>query len=115
MKAGDVIKVFPDTNVYAYIQLIHSKGFRCKRRNNKLIVLEGSRSVIDKQATARSITQIRRENNLKRAELAEKIGVTSDTVWDWEVGKTIPRATNQDKLKELGWSGLVYKEEKNGD
>ena len=115
MQVGEAIKIFPDTDIHAYKQLIHSKGFCCVRKGNKLIIKAGKETLVDKEATARSITQFRRKMNMKREDMAKALGVRKDTVWDWEIGLKIPKQSNQEKLKEIGWEGVVYKVVKNED
>lgn len=43
----------------------------------------------------------RHEKNLTQKELAEIIGVTSQSVSDYERGKTIPNYTNMIKISEI--------------
>ncbi len=110
MNTGDTIRIFPETCISAYVQFIHSQGFRCKNYGDYLLVTEPLKKPIDRRATARTITQIRRKNNLSRKDMADKLNIHEYTIWKWEVGRNLPDKTNQQQLKELlGWEGLVYK------
>lgn len=45
---------------------------------------------MDQAKIGKFIGEIRKEKDLKQAELAEKLGVTSKTVSRWETGKYMP-------------------------
>lgn len=109
MNTGDRIKIFPDTCKSAYIEFIHSKGFACKVYRDHLVVTNPIKPPIDRKATARSITQIRRKHKLSRDDMAELLGVKHETVWNWEIARQVPDKYNQEQLKEkLGWEGIIY-------
>lgn len=38
MQVGDKIKIFPDTNINAYVDLIHNCGFNCYVSRGKTIL-----------------------------------------------------------------------------
>jgi DNA-binding transcriptional regulator YiaG len=49
----------------------------------------------------KSIAQIRSELGLTQIELAQKLGVTSRTVQNWEYGKSQPKLNEWLRLQEL--------------
>lgn len=110
MKPGDKIKIFPDTCVPAYVEFIHAEGFRCKIYRDHLLVGEPFHKPIDRRKTGRTITQIRRKNNMSRDDMALAIGVRHETIWNWEIGRSLPDKFNQEKLKAIGWEGVVYED-----
>ena len=109
MQTGDKIKTFKDTDVQAYVNLIHQEGFRCKIYRDYLLVTEPMRKPVDRMATARTITQIRRKHKMNRDDMSQLLGVKRDTIWKWETGLCLPDRYNQERLKELmGWEGVIY-------
>jgi len=48
-----------------------------------------------------TLRELRKRRFLTIAELAEKLGVSSQTVWDWEMGVWKPSMKNLRKLHDL--------------
>ena len=47
------------------------------------------------------LAELKNELNLTREQLAELLGVTANTVWNWETGRTTPFPENRKKIREL--------------
>ena len=45
--------------------------------------------------TDKDITKFRKKSGMSREALADKVGVTSQTLWRWERGAVIPRPAQQ--------------------
>lgn len=91
VSTGDKIKVFKDTDVEAYINYIEiEKGFEAELDGDYIIVGEPYVKHID-TSYAKQIKFFRKLRNMSREELAEKCLVTEQTVWNWELGRCIPR------------------------
>ncbi len=91
INTGDRIKVFEDTDVEAYINYIEiEKGFEAELYGDYIIVGEPYVKHID-TSYAKQIKFFRKLRNMSREELAEACLVTEQTVWNWELGRTIPR------------------------
>lgn len=45
--------------------------------------------------TARQIERFRKRQSMSREALADKVGVSSQTVWRWEKGETIPEPSQR--------------------
>ena len=100
MNTGDRIKIFEDTNRLAYIDMIHDMGFNCHVRRNFIIIGERRRmSEKDKREIGRKITKAMKEKNMSRDDVAKEVGVTSYTVWNWQLGRSVPSIFNQEILK----------------
>ena len=100
LKEGDRIKIFPDTNIYTYMNFIKDSGFRCH--------LEGNHIVVDKayewhrtSVYGKQIKEARKAKGWTRAELAEKCGVRESTVFDWELGTRRPQEWQ--KVQKILW------------
>lgn len=104
MKTGDKIKIFPDTDIYAYMMMIHDMGYQCKKIKDFIIVGERYRLEIDHKEVARTIRHFRKRAKMSQKQLAEEIGVGIETVMNWEVGVSLPSKFNEELLKQvIGW------------
>lgn len=97
MFEGMKIKMFPDTDVQAYVDLVKAHGFCVRVANNYVIV--GKRKDNKNIDYARIIRNARKENGLSRNQLADRIGVREGTIFNWEIGQTKPSETNINKLR----------------
>jgi len=103
---GMKIKVFEDTNIDAYKDLINDLGFRCKLKGEYLIVGAPYKRQL-KFAVGKSIKEARLNSGLTVEEVAKKVNVLYETVCNWEIGESIPNETNREKLKAaIGWKGI---------
>lgn len=98
---GMTIKIFPETDKDAYVRFIRDNGFKCYLKSDCIRIGRKIHEPVDKEARARKLIQARKLNGLTRAEAAEKIHVSKDTLYSWEIGRTYPNKTNQERLKEL--------------
>ena len=98
---GMVIKLFPDTDRDAYVKLVRDSGYKCYLKGYSLRIGRKIHEPVDQEARARKLRQARKLNGLTRAQVAEIIHVSKDTVYSWEIGRTYPNAKNILLLKEL--------------
>ena len=112
MQVGDIIKIFPDTDKRAYIDLIHDMGFDCRVKKDCIVVGAQRRwSYDEKRAIGRKITKAMKEKDMSRAELANALGLAREgTVLNWQIGKNAPSKFNQDLLEQV--LGINIKKEK---
>jgi transcriptional regulator with XRE-family HTH domain len=57
-----------------------------------------------------TLKQLRLFAGLTRKELAEKLGKSQSTVWNWEIGKTQPNANDIAKLEDvlnIKWADVI--------
>ena len=103
MREGDKIKMFEDTDVNAYISLVHDMGFRCTIRKNYIVVGRPfNLSEEEKRTIGRSITKAMKKKGLSREMLAERLGIkNSYTIWQWQLGRYLPSDKYRDKLKRV--------------
>ena len=97
-ETGDKIKVFPNTDVNTYANMIREEGFRCEREGEYLIVGERYED-LEMAVLPSTIKYARRIKGISQAQLAEMCEVTKQTVSNWEYGYTVPREL--DKVKEI--------------
>ena len=98
LKTGDKIKVFPNSNVNAYANMIREEGFRCEREGEYLVVGEKYKD-LEMAALPSTIKYARKRKGISQAQLAEMCEVTKQTVSNWKYGYTVPR--DMDKVKEI--------------
>ena len=105
MDTGDKIKIFPDTDTFSYMKMIHDAGFNCQVFKNKYILIKERRRLEfeDKREIGRKITEAMKEKGLSREDLAKAIGTKKDTVWNWQIGRSTPNEKNREKLRKLGF------------
>lgn len=87
-QTGDTIKIYPNTDVKVYKRMINDAGFYARREGNLIIVGE---PFVKVPSYARQIRTARRNKNMTREQLAEKMGVSTYAVYDWEVGRHNPK------------------------
>lgn len=105
MQVGDKIKIFPDTNINAYVDLIHNCGFNCYvSRGKTYIEIVAKRVKADRhlKETAKKISEAMYEKGLSEEKLAELVGLKSSySVWNWTHGISSPSNDNKKKLKKI--------------
>lgn len=107
IEEGMKIKLFPETSVYAYKDMIRDMGFRCKQKGEYLIVGAPYKNKKDKKQIGKSIAKARKKSGLTQEELAKKVNVLYQTVVNWEIGESIPNDVNKKRLEEvIGWKGI---------
>lgn len=99
MFEGMKIKIFPETDVKAYVELVKSNGFRYKVTKTHIIVGKQVHEEEEMKDFARRLRRARRDHNYSRRQLADKIGVLENTIYNWEIAYTTPCEKNQKKLR----------------
>lgn len=103
---GERIKMYPDTDVQAYLNFIRDSGWNCKTSGEYIIVTTQRGNNIDRVKLAQVLKDARRKIKTPREKLAKELGVAECTIWSWEVARTIPKG---DMLKTYcGVLGLDY-------
>lgn len=114
LKEGMTIRTFPETDVNAYKLMIEREGFRAIVHSDYLEVGENIKKlVINRETFPRELRTARKAAKLTRQELADKIGVSKDSVYAWEIGKRLPGPFNLDLLKgvlNFDSSGVIRKD-----
>ena len=104
MDVGDKIKIFPDTNIYSYTDMIHNMGFNCYVSKDKKYIKVLERRVkplTRKQEVAKMITEAMKEKGYTDEGLAKELGTSAYTVWNWKHALSIPNDDNQKKIKKV--------------
>lgn len=92
LNTGDKIRIFENTDVDSYRRFIKEQGFRARLKGDYLIIGEPyARSEKKSIEYGKQIRRARRDNSMTRQELADAVGVTTETVFKWEIGRQIPR------------------------
>jgi DNA-binding XRE family transcriptional regulator len=101
MNTGERIRMFPDTDIGAYIRLINQKGYEAKVGVDCLIVGEPLKPPTDRVKIGQSISKARKKFAYTVEELAEEVGVPKQTVIDWEKGNKVPNKEHTETLRIL--------------
>lgn len=99
MFEGMKIKIFPDTDVKAYVDLVKSNGFAYKVTDKYILVGKQAHDEEAMKDFARRLRRARRDHRYSRRQLADKIGVREETVYNWEIAYTTPSDKNYKKLR----------------
>lgn len=113
MEIGDKIKVFPDTDIDAYINYFDSIGFTSKHEKNYIIITGYKpgrrRKDFDKLSeVGNRIKKIRKQMYFSIEELADEIGTTTITIQAWEDGRTIPKGPALNRFLEFAGATREY-------
>lgn len=99
---GLIIWTFPDTDIRAYKRVIEESGFRAIVEKDFIRVGKPYLpNKIDYAKFGKLLTTKRREKNITRQDLSLKLGVSQDTIFEWEIGRRFPKEENMEKLKQL--------------
>lgn len=101
MKTGDRIKIFPETDKRAYIDSIHNNGFNCIVHHDYIEIGSPSKRQIECNEYAKAIKNARKAKGMTREELAKKLGVHYQTIFNWEIGFSRPNKTNRAELNKI--------------
>ena len=98
MFVGMKIKIFPETNVRAYTDLVQSEGFTYRVHDDCIEVGKPKSAMEAKEDFARRLRKARRKHNYSREDLANLIGVKKNTIYNWEIAYTKPNDKHFQKL-----------------
>lgn len=103
MFEGMEIRTFADTDVDSYLQMIRDQGYEvtCKGRIIKVGKMQREIKEQKMKEFSRKLRTARKGKKLDRKQLAELLGVSSSTIYDWEIGRRIPNAYNMDRIKKF--------------
>ena len=103
MNTGDKIKIFPDTDVQAYENMLHDMGFSCKRKGAYIYITDKYRySEEDKKEFGMILSTWMKNNKINGKQLAKKLHYNASTISNWKNGKNIPNYEIKKELRELG-------------
>ena len=99
---GMIIWTFPDTDIKAYKRVIEENGFRAIVGKDFIRVGKPYLpNKIDYAKFGKLLTAKRREKNITRQDLSLKLGVSQETIFDWEIGRRFPIEKNFEKVTQL--------------
>ena len=99
---GEVIKIFPNTDVESYRNWIVDQGFRCKVYSDRIEVGKRLKNRSFKpHELAELIYNKRTHKGYNRYKLAKMVGVTEEAVFNWEIARTQPKPKRIEILKEV--------------
>lgn len=117
-KKGDYLKVFPDTDVMAYVAYLDSIGCRTKISGDKIVVTsvkEWGNKKKDLTSIGRRMKHIRILMYFSVKELAEEIGISPDLIQDWEDGKKMPKGRGLENFCRFSGATKEYVLEGKGE
>ena len=118
MKKGDKLKVFPDTDIDAYINYFDSIGLRSNLDNGYIIITGYNQNIRKKKSKSKDfekleevgkrIRDIRKKMYFSLEELAEELGTKPITIDAWECGRIIPKGQAFQKFLEFSGATREY-------
>lgn len=99
---GMKIKIFPDTDVDAYVRWIRSQGFKCFVHEEDIRV--GSRireANLNPRLTGEVIKVHMKQNKIRKNDLTRILNVSDTAVFDWMYGRRVPSQYYRQDLLEL--------------
>lgn len=99
LNEGMLIHIFPDTDAEAYVRMIREYGYRADVYRDHIRV--GKPLKFRKLDTVKLSNLIRQKRMLKKmtmTDLANKLATRTETVFGWEMGRSIPRNDFLDDL-----------------
>lgn len=123
MKKGDKLKVFPDTDIDAYINYFDSIGLRSHLDNGYIIITGYNQNIRKRKSkdfekleeVGKRIRDIRKKMYFSLEELAEELGTKPVTIDAWECGRTIPKGQTFQKFLEFSGATREYVVEGKGE
>lgn len=101
LQENERIKIFPDTDVDAYIRYFRNEGYSCKVEGNEIVIGKKIRLTYGSTKLGKLIYNKRNEKKISRGEFAEKLGVSVDSVFKWEIGQRKPFDYNLNNIVEI--------------
>ena len=98
---GDKIKIFKDTNITAYKELIRDMGFKCTVSGEYLVVGKPYESVQTRREFSEQFKAKRLGMGLSKPEIAKRLGVSTYTIDAWESGFSKPKACNRQRVTDV--------------
>ena len=99
---GLKIWTFPETDVKAYARMIRSEGFKVIVEKNYILVGDEIRiGTIDSIALGNLIKKKRLSKGISRDTLADLLGVSRGTIFNWEIGRTKPQRRNLEEIETI--------------
>ena len=95
------IKVFPDTDVEAYIRYFRNQGYLCQLEGDELVIGKRVRLTYKSTKLGKLIYDKRNAKQIPRGKFADMLGVTVDTVFKWEIGQRKPFDYNLNHIIEI--------------
>ena len=98
---GMKIKIFPDTNVQAYKDMIYDEGYFCSLEGEYLVVGRPFKNMSQKTWFSYRFNEWRVRARLSKKEAAEMFGVLKPTIDRWESGATLPSSECRPTITEI--------------
>lgn len=102
MYQGMMIKTFPDTDVEAYRRYIKDCGYSSSVHKDYIKVGKPLKvNALDSGKLGKILKKVRTYKKLDRKTAAERIGISEDTIYKWELGMRTPNNENLTKYCEI--------------
>ncbi len=95
------IKVFPETDVEAYIRYFRNQGYTCHLEGDEIVIGKQIRLTYNYQGLGSLIYKKRTEKDISRGYFAKMVEVNVDTVYKWEIGQRMPYDFNLQRIVKI--------------
>ena len=95
------IKVFPETDVDAYIRYFRNQGYTCHLEGNEIVIGKPIASTYNYKNLGCLIYKKRTEKGISRGYFAKMVEVNVDTVYNWEIGQRMPFKYNLERIMKI--------------
>ena len=90
MHSGMQIKIFENTDVQSYVDLVNKKGYHCEVHSDRIIVGKSKRTKYDAVEMGKQLKLARCRAKLTRKDIASRVWTNPTMVGTWERGKHVP-------------------------
>ena len=102
MFEGMIIKTFTETDVSAYARMIRDSGYKPIIRSDYIRVgAKLDNGKIDTKMLGNLIYTKRKAKKLKRDDLSKMICIRTETIFNWELGRTMPQKSVLEDLMNI--------------
>lgn len=96
------IKTYPDTDIDAYVRWIRDEGFRVSVYRDAIVVGQKYKSrQVDVRAYSKELRKRRIAAGFTEITFANALGVSQQSVRDWEAGRRMPSYFNRQIIEEV--------------
>lgn len=94
MEIGTRIKMFPETDVISYEEMLRDKGYKCKQAGEYIIIVGYRRMAINREKFGYLLKTERIKKGFDKKTFSDMIKVSKASLLRWERGERLPNEYN---------------------